>query len=133
MEIWIVILFLIIFFYMIWLNSPEGKSYLAKFEKERKFYRLDKILQPLIENPDDIAYANSIPSSLEKGKLYHRYSYGEAYNIVLDILASNPDKIHIKTLCLELGRRHYSDLRPDKKLTIYDEQAIQNDIQFRSK
>lgn len=33
-----------------------------------------------------------------------------------------------KTKALELGRKYYSMKRTDKKLTIYDEQAITNDL-----
>lgn len=118
---------------MWWNRTPEGKAHLAKLAKNKEIYRLENILEPLLKNPDDSSYSNSIPSLLQKGEVYHRYNYGQGYNIVLDILASNPDKIHLKTLCLELGRKHYANLRPDKKPTIYDEQAIQNDIQVRSK
>jgi hypothetical protein len=138
-----------------WRSTPEGKSFEAKqaaqhsklvaeMEKKRakersereankEFYSLENILETLRQEPDNINYCNSIPSLLQEGKKYHRYNYGQIYNLVLEILASNPDKIHIKTLCLELGRKHYANLRPDKKPTIYDEQAIQNDIQVRSK
>jgi len=33
-----------------------------------------------------------------------------------------------KSLALKLGREYYSSLRADGRLTIYDEQAIQNDL-----
>ena len=33
-----------------------------------------------------------------------------------------------KSLALKLGREYYSSLRADGNLTIYDEQAIQNDL-----
>lgn len=57
----------------------------------------------------------------------------ELYNTSLKILEANPSSQEAKTLVLDLGRFHYSFLRLDKKPTIYDEQAIQNDIIVRSK
>lgn len=57
----------------------------------------------------------------------------EAYNIALDTLSQNPEITQLKTLALEIGRIHYSSLRKNKRLTIYDEQALNNDIQSRAK
>ena len=57
----------------------------------------------------------------------------DLYNTSLKILEANPGTQEAKTLALDLGRLHYSILRPSKKPTIYDEQAIQNDIIVRSK
>lgn len=55
------------------------------------------------------------------------------YESSLKILEANPNSQEAKVLVLDLGRLHYSILRPNKKPTIYDEQAIQNDILVRSK
>jgi hypothetical protein len=38
----------------------------------------------------------------------------------------------IKTLALQIGRLSYASSRPDRRPTIYDEQAIANDIAVRS-
>jgi hypothetical protein len=57
----------------------------------------------------------------------------ELYNTSLKILESNSSSQEAKMLVLDLGRLHYSFLRLDKKPTIYNEQAIQNDIIVRSK
>ncbi|MBS3029652.1 MAG: hypothetical protein HCA25_22040 [Dolichospermum sp. DET50] len=57
----------------------------------------------------------------------------ELYNTSLKILEANPNNQETKMLVLDLGRLYYSILRPNKKPTIYDEQAIQNDILVRSK
>ncbi|RCJ38289.1 hypothetical protein A6770_13115 [Nostoc minutum NIES-26] len=54
-------------------------------------------------------------------------------NTSLKILEANLSSQEAKMLVLDLGRLHYSVSRPDKKPTIYDEQAIQNDIIVRSK
>lgn len=57
----------------------------------------------------------------------------DLYKTSLKILEANSSSQEAKTLVLDLGRLHYSILRPNKKPTIYDEQAIQNDIIVRSK
>ena len=87
----------------------------------------------LYKNPSDSEYARTIPSLLMEGKSYHKYNYYQIYSIALELLESNSYHIHIKTLCLNLGRLYYGSLRDDQKPTIHDEQAIQNDIQMRLK
>ncbi len=57
----------------------------------------------------------------------------DLYNTSLKILEVNSNSQEAKVLVLDIGRLHYSILRLDKKPTIYDEQAIQNDILVRSK
>jgi len=57
----------------------------------------------------------------------------DLYNTSLKVLEANSSSQEAKMLVLDLGRLHYSVLRPDKKPTIYDEQAIQNDIIVRAK
>ena len=53
------------------------------------------------------------------------------YNTSLTMLANNPSDQNIKILALDLGRLHYKVSRPDNAVTIYDEEAIQNDISVR--
>ncbi len=57
----------------------------------------------------------------------------DLYSTSLEILEANSNSQEAKMLVLELGRLHYSILRPHKKPTIYDEQAIHNDIIVRSR
>jgi len=57
----------------------------------------------------------------------------DLYNTSLKILEANPNSQEAKMLVLDVGRWRYSIIREDKKPTIYDEQAIQNDIMVRSK
>lgn len=54
-----------------------------------------------------------------------------AYTKTLEILENYPDNINAKKLVLDVGRWHFGKLRAGK-VTIYDEQAIQNDIAVRS-
>ena len=115
------------------INTPEQKTANEELAKKKELYHFENILAPLIANADNIDHARNIPTLLEEGeKCYIRYNYGTIYNQMLDLLESNPDKKHIKTLCLVLGRKHYASMRPDKNPTVYDEQAIQNDILTRS-
>jgi hypothetical protein len=105
------------------------QSYLAT--KKANTYRAENILYPLYKNPSDSEYARIIPSLLIEGKSYHKYDYAQIYNNALELLESNSYHTHLKTLCLNLGRLHYGNLRGDQKPTIHDEKAIQNDIQMR--
>ena len=54
------------------------------------------------------------------------------YSLALDLVITHKGNQNVKVFALDLGRWHYSLQRPDKKPTIYDEQAIQNDITTRS-
>jgi hypothetical protein len=55
-----------------------------------------------------------------------------AYRSVLSMLAINSDA-SVRAFVLDLARWHYALARKDGNLTIYDEQAIQNDILMHSK
>jgi hypothetical protein len=55
-----------------------------------------------------------------------------AYRTALRILEQNPSSLAVKTFALAVGRWHFGRSRPDKQVTIYDEQAMQNDILLRS-
>ncbi len=55
------------------------------------------------------------------------------YSYALEVITENPDNVQAKTFALELGRWHYGRGRKDRLPTLYDEQAIQNDILVRSK
>lgn len=55
------------------------------------------------------------------------------YDAALNILQQHPDQFSLKKYALDVGRWHHSSVRPDRTVTIYDEQAIQNDIMVRLK
>ena len=57
----------------------------------------------------------------------------EVYDAALEILSEHPEQLPLRQYALEIGRWHYTIQRPNRKITIYDEQAIQNDIAVRSK
>ncbi|WP_299414800.1 hypothetical protein [Acaryochloris sp. IP29b_bin.148] len=53
------------------------------------------------------------------------------YNISLQILERNPHKTSAKKFVLNVGRWHFGKSRENGRITIYDEQRIQNDILAR--
>lgn len=57
----------------------------------------------------------------------------DMYDASLEILSEHPEQLALKQYALEVGRWHFGIQRPGRKVTIYDEQAIQNDIAVRSK
>ena len=110
---------------------------LNEIQKQNIEPLIDSIILPLLElKPLDEKIRNavfscakrSIYSSTLRYKLYSKNFYDTA----LKILDQNPDKTSLKQYALEVGRWHYSLQRANNQLTIYDEQAIQNDILFRS-
>jgi hypothetical protein len=58
------------------------------------------------------------------------FSSGQAYELALEVLAENPGQPKAKQFVLRVGRWHFGKVRKGTA-TIYDEQAIQNDIQVR--
>lgn len=54
------------------------------------------------------------------------------YRTTLDLLEENPESSACCRLGLEVGRWHFGRSREDGNPTIYDEQAIQNDLMVRA-
>jgi len=94
-------------------------------DKNEKISILRLLLSTCPEDPKVQTFALK---QIKRGVLYST----EAYAFALEILEVNPNLIKVKTFVLEVGRFHFAKLRGGK-VTIYDEQAIQNDIQARSK
>ncbi len=55
------------------------------------------------------------------------------YNTTLEILEKDPGNYRAKQLILTVGRWHFGKLRKNGRPTIYDEQAILNDISVGSR
>jgi len=53
------------------------------------------------------------------------------YHRALEIVKQQPAEADVAVLALGIGRWHCSRARPDGKVTVYDEQMIQNDIAVR--
>ncbi len=95
------------------------------------------ILPLLVLKPLDERVRATILACAQKAILRHtsdqNISSRDVYNTALQILEQNPEQTSLKQYALEVGRWHYSIVRPDGKVTIYDEQSIQNDILVRSR
>ena len=57
----------------------------------------------------------------------------DVYDLALEILESHPTEPKIRQFVLDIGRWHFGKARGTGNPTVYDEQAIQNDIMVRSK
>ena len=57
---------------------------------------------------------------------------GTLYQVALGIVQDHPEDSNVRVLALGFGRLSHGSNRPDGRPTIYDEQAIQNDIQART-
>jgi hypothetical protein len=53
------------------------------------------------------------------------------YDRVLDLVQQSPSSVDLSVLALEVGRWYLGKSRPDGRVTVYDESAIQNDIAVR--
>jgi len=99
---------------------------------------IDRIILPLLDlKPLDEKVRNAVflsaKRSIYPSTLRQKFCSKSFYDKALKILNENPDIISLKQYALEVGRWHCSIARPDGKVTVYDEQSIQNDILVRSK
>jgi hypothetical protein len=53
------------------------------------------------------------------------------YDRVLDLVQQSPRSVDLSVLALEVGRWYLGKSRPDGRVSVYDESAIQNDIAVR--
>jgi hypothetical protein len=72
-----------------------------------------------------LGFLNRIPVGTQLNTEY-------TYRQILNLLATDSSP-QMKQFVLQVARWHYARLRQDRKLTIYDEHAIQNDILVSSK
>jgi len=89
----------------------------------------DNVLHQSCASASEVAILTGIAS-----RLLAVTSAAEAkwlYDRVLDALQQKSSAAPLKTLALTVGRLAYAAGRPDRKPTIYDEQAIANDILAR--
>lgn len=91
-----------------------------------------KSLTALISNPLDTAVQGKVIRFLDKCPTLKAPETQVVYEAALEILANNPGNATAKQFVLNVGRWHFGRNRPDKRPTVYDEQAIQNDILVRS-
>lgn len=91
-----------------------------------------KSLTALISNPLDTVVPGKVIRLLDQCPALKATETKVIYEAALDILANNPSNPTAKQFVLNVGRWHFGRNRPDKRPTVYDEQAIQNDILVRS-
>ncbi len=120
--------------------SEEGKAALAEFVRSVG----DRLVKADGTKAAEIAVAifHISPASWnshEYGLFLLRHMAGLpaqvsewVYSTTLELLEHNRDAVACKRLALEAGRWHFGRIRDDRKVTIYDEQAIQNDILVRA-
>lgn len=90
-------------------------------------------LKPLDQSVRDAVFAHAKKAITLSVTAPNEASSKDLYNAALEILSQHPEQLALKQYALEVGRWHFSIQRPDRKVTIYDEQSIQNDIFVRSK
>ncbi|MEB3356542.1 MAG: hypothetical protein VKK04_07430 [Synechococcales bacterium] len=111
---------------------------LKELNRQKLESLLDSVVLPLLKLiPLDERVRATVflcaQKTISRYTTFTRISSGNFYEAALDILQQHPDQLSLKKYALEVGRWHYSLVRPDGKVTIYDEQSIQNDILVRTK
>jgi len=94
---------------------------------------LEKVAGAVQENPNRPDVHRALEDALQaipKGKITSEQSEW-LYHRILEIVKLQPSEADIAVLALDIGRWHCSRSRPDGKVTVYDEQMLQNDIAVR--
>lgn len=120
------------------LDNPNNESIIVELLRileslvpvKRNAY-LNSIYLPLLHlKPLDARVRDSVASIFTNK--FSPLDSSILYSHALEILEKNPTQKQLKIFSLEVGRWHYGKVRKDGKVTIYDEQATQNDINVRS-
>ena len=90
-------------------------------------------LKPLDKSIRDLVFDYANKTITISVTISDEASSKEMYDAALEILSEHPEQLPLRQYALEVGRWHFTIQRPSRKITIYDEQAIQNDIAVRSK
>lgn len=116
------------------LGAPVAERYFHLFTfpsgyQAKALEFLHEVLKHMTESEEDVRRFQRIAgpvlllsSSLEAQWLYAR---------TLDLVRATKGDTSAKALALYVGRYSYASARPDRTLTLYDEQAIANDIAVR--
>jgi len=92
----------------------------------------DRMLEELMHDPVNPAIHSDFLRTVTTLTALDTSRSQRAYDTALGILEAHPESTSARTFALSLGRWHFGRIRPDKKVTTYDEQAMQNDILVRS-
>jgi len=106
-------------------------NYLSKKQKQEASIR-NNVLKNLefLNTQFDENIANQTLDELRG--LSSSFDSQNFYNSALELIITHKGDARIKVFALNMGRWYYSLQRPERKPTIYDEQAIQNDINARN-
>ena len=88
------------------------------------------VTQKLVENPGNRATHETVMNCLRAMPIGANQRQW-FYESVLKMVQSRPGDSDLAVLALDAGRWHLGRSRPDGNVTLYDEQAIQNDITVR--
>lgn len=91
---------------------------------------MHNVLQTFASRPDDRSAQQTIVHCL-RGLPINGSQRQWLYDGTLDLLQRTPSSAALAILALEVGRWHLGRSRPGGAVTIYDEQALQNDIAVR--
>lgn len=111
--------------------ASQNKSYLKSWMRPIIIPLLK--IRPLDSAVRDTVFSNAKIAITTQAIGKDSLSSKEVYEAALEVLSQHPDQIPLKQYALKVGRWHYGIQRPGGKVTIYDEQAINNDIAVRSK
>lgn len=112
-------------------ENERQKAYEEVLEASRKV-EFQELIQSLEDASLDLAL---LPEKLQfiRERSYFSDIQGAAiYQASLDLVARNSANTTVKTFALDVGRWHHARIRPDGKVTSYDEAAMLNDISVRT-
>jgi hypothetical protein len=89
---------------------------------------VSRLLRDGVGDPSQLATASTIVARLR----FSAPDLALLYQQSLDVVESSSGTPAAKELALRLGRLSYAAGRPDRRPTIYDEQAVANDIAMRA-
>ena len=96
-------------------------------ERLKRDARFEELIATVESNPGDETSRNNACLLAQR---FPEYA-DKLYRLALRLLEERPDVSGLKEFALSSGRASYSSKREDGAVTIYDEQAIQNDISVR--
>ena len=116
------------------LISKHNERWAAEMEKEKA--DAEEKFRPYPEAWAAARASNNLDAFIQCGdylikaaRLWQPHLLGTvSWDVYQEILLRLKENPALKPLALEKGRVAYSARRPDRALTLYDEQAIQNDI-----
>lgn len=116
--------------------SKERQEEARRIEEERNKITpqyIAELFSELATSPSDHNLCDEIVRSLQISDpfIFPGNRTKEVYERALEVLEANSEITYLKQFCLSVGRWHCGRNRINGAVTIYDEQAIHNDINVR--